>query len=162
MHITTTSAGKHSMQVTATVKAPRQAVYEACIDAGQITQWRVPDNMLAIVHEFDARPGGSFHMSLKYRDANHPAAGKTDGDTDTFHGRFVEIVPGVKIVEVVVFDSADPAFAGEMTLTTSFADAPGGTQITMRFDDMPAGVRPADNDAGTRQSLKKLAALVEQ
>ena len=44
-----------------------------------------------------------------------------------------------------------------MTLTTSLRDANGGTEVTMLFENIPR--RPEDNDEGTRQSLKKLAAL---
>lgn len=51
---------------------------------------------------------------LIYQDSKHPASGKTSEDTDTFQGRFVELVFKEKIVEVVEFESEDPAFAGEM------------------------------------------------
>jgi hypothetical protein len=40
-------------------------------------------------------------------------------------------------------------------------DTAGGTEITLLFQDMPAGVHLEDNEAGTRQSLRKLAALLE-
>jgi len=33
--------------------------------------------------------------------------------------------------------------------------------VTIRFEHLPAGVRPEDNDAGTRSSLEKLARYVE-
>jgi len=35
--------------------------------------------------------------------------------SDTFQGRFVELVPDAKIVEVVEFESQDPAFARQRT-----------------------------------------------
>jgi uncharacterized protein YndB with AHSA1/START domain len=37
----------------------------------------------------------------------------------------------------------------------------GGTEVTMRFEHIPPGIRPEDNDAGTRSSLEKLARYVE-
>ena len=147
--------------VSAIIKAPRQAVYQACINPDEIAKWRVPDNMKAEVHAFDAREGGKYRMSLKYLQTEHPAEGKTSGDTDTFAGRFVEIVPGEKIVEVIEFEAADAKFAGEMKITTSFRDVAGGTGITLFFEGIPPGVRPEDNETGTRQSLEKLAALLE-
>jgi hypothetical protein len=61
----------------------------------------------------------------------------------------------------VVFESPDPRFAGEMTITTTFADAAPGAEVTMTFENMPPGIRPEDNEEGARQSLRKLAALVE-
>ncbi|MGN6149601.1 MAG: SRPBCC domain-containing protein [Rhizomicrobium sp.] len=145
-------------KVSQFVKASRAEVYRACIDPALIVRWRVPDNMTAKVHSFDARAGGGYRMSLTYRDPARPA-GKTTDDTDTFDGRFVELIPNEKIVEAINFETNDPGNRGEMTLTTSLRDMDGGTEITMFFENVPSGVRPEDNDEGTRQSLKKLAAL---
>ena len=47
-------------------------------------------------------------------------------------------------------------------MTTRLADADGGTEVTMLCQDLPAGIRPEDNEEGTRQSLRKLAALLEK
>ena len=48
-----------------------------------------------------------------------------------------------------------------MTLTCSLADVEGGTLVTMLHENLPAGVRPEDNQLGTTMALRKLAALVE-
>ena len=112
------------------------------------------------VHTFDAGEGGKFRMSLTYQEPGH-LPGKTSGDTDTFQGRFVELVPYAKIVEVVEFESHDEAFAGEMRMTVSLADADGGTEITILCEDLPKGIRPEDNELGCKESLQKLAALLE-
>lgn len=47
--------------------------------------------MTCHVHAFDARVGGKFQVSLTY-DAP-TGVGKTTAHTDTYHGRFVELVP---------------------------------------------------------------------
>ena len=41
------------------------------------------------------------------------------------------------------------------------ADADGWTDILAVHDGLPPGLPPADNEAGWRSSLAKLAALVE-
>jgi hypothetical protein len=47
--------------------------------------------MKCLVHEFQAREGGKFRISLTY---DSPArAGKTAANTDTYHGRFVTLTP---------------------------------------------------------------------
>jgi uncharacterized protein YndB with AHSA1/START domain len=148
-------------QVSRTIKASRAAVYRACLDPDALAAWRAPDAMAGRMHDFDGRVGGGYRMSLTYRDTNHPLAGKSSEDTDTFRGRFIQLVPGKKMVEVVEFESPDPRFAGVMTITTTLADAPGGTQISMSFEGLPAGISPKDNDEGARQSLNKLAAMLE-
>src|SRR5713226_3769925 len=87
--------------------------------------------------------------------------GKTSEDTDTYQGRFVELVPYAKIVEVIEFESQDPAFAGEMRMIVSLADADGGTEVTVLCEDIPKGIRPEDNELGCKESLQKLTALLE-
>lgn len=56
----------------------------------------------------------------------------------------------------------DPALRGEMTITISLADADDGTDVRAVHDGVPAGLPTADNEAGWRPSLTKLAALVER
>ena len=56
---------------------------------------------------------------------------------------------------------ADPALRGEMTITTTLADADGGTNVVAVHDGLPRGVPPADNEAGWREALARLAAVVE-
>lgn len=81
--------------------------------------------------------------------------------TDTYHGRFVKIVTNAQVVEVVEFETTDPALQGEMTITISLADAEGGTDVLAVHEGLPRGLSAADNEAGWRLSLAKLAALVE-
>jgi uncharacterized protein YndB with AHSA1/START domain len=159
--MTQPSAKRASTQVSKTIKAPRKAVYQACLDPAAVASWRAPDNMKGHVHVFDAREGGAFRISLTYQDSKHLGAGKTSEDTDTFHGRFVELVPYEKIVEVIEFESLDPRFGGEMKITTSFADTADGTEITLLCQDIPPGIRPEDNEMGCRSSLQNLATLIE-
>ena len=119
----------------------------------------VPAGMTSYVHEFDAREGGAFRISLTY-DAP-TGTGKTTAHTDTYHGRFVKLVNNEQVVEVVEFETEDPALRGEMTITISLADADGGTDVLAVHEGLPDGLSAADNETGWRSSLAKLAALVE-
>jgi uncharacterized protein YndB with AHSA1/START domain len=101
-------------------------------------------------------------MSLTYLDRLDSPRGKTSEDTDTFEGRFVELLPYEKIVWVVEFESPQPDFAGEMKITWSLADAGGGTEVTALSEDIPEGIRLEDNETGSRSSLRKLAAFIER
>lgn len=141
------------------VNASRAAVYRALLDARAVANWMVPAGMTSLVHTFDAREGGLFRISLTY-DARDPK-GKTTAHTDTYHGRFIKLVPDRQVVQTVEFETDDPAMRGEMTITYSLADTDGGTDILAVHDAVPPGVPPADNEAGWRSSLDKLAALVE-
>jgi hypothetical protein len=65
-------------------------------------------------------------------------------------------------VEVVEFETSDPAMQGEMTITTTLADAAGGgTDLVGVHDGLPAGVSPADNETGWREALGRLAVLLD-
>src|SRR5882762_10847800 len=100
-----------STRISRHVNAPREIVYRALLDARAVATWMVPTGMTSQVHEFDAREGGSFRISLTY---NEPTAtGKTTAHTDTFHGRFVKLVTNEQVVEVVEFETTDPAMSGE-------------------------------------------------
>jgi uncharacterized protein YndB with AHSA1/START domain len=146
-------------RINSRVNAPRSKVYRALLDPRAVATWMVPTGMTSHVHAFDPREGGAFRISLTY-DAP-TGTGKTTAHTDTFHGRFIELVPDERVVEVVEFETADPALQGEMALTISLADVDGGTEIVAVHDRLPPGLSPADNEAGWRSSLAKLAALVE-
>ena len=141
------------------IDAPRARVYDALVDARAVARWMVPDGMTSQVHHFEGREGGTFRVSLTY-DAPS-GVGKTTAHTDTYHGRFVQLVPDERVVEVVEFETADPALRGEMTITIALADADGGTEVVAAHDHLPPGLSPADNEAGWRLALAKLAALVE-
>ena len=156
-------SGRHaSTAVSQTIMAQRCAVYLACLDPVALAAWRAPDDMTAQVHAFDAREGGAFRISLTYQDPKRSPGGKTAGGTDTYHGRFVELIPCEKIVEAIEFEAQDPRFAGAMTITTTFIDTGQATEVTILCKNLPVGVRREDNELGSRQALRKLAALVER
>jgi uncharacterized protein YndB with AHSA1/START domain len=148
-----------STRVRRHVNAPRARVYAALVDPDAIARWKVPAGMTCEVHAFDAREGGTFRISLTY-DAPGKA-GKTTEHTDTYRGRFAELVPDERVVEVDEFETDDPALRGEMTVTITLTDADGGTDVLGVHEGLPPGAPIADNEAGWRSSLARLAALVE-
>jgi uncharacterized protein YndB with AHSA1/START domain len=117
--------------------------------------------MTAHVHSFDGREGGTFRISLTYDAPDRE--GKTTAHTDTYHGRFEHLVPDEQIVEIDEFETDDPSLQGEMRITVTLQDAPGGgTELVATHAGLPPGVSAADNELGWQLSLNKLAALVEQ
>jgi uncharacterized protein YndB with AHSA1/START domain len=148
-----------STRSTRLIRAPRERVYAALLDPAAVARWKVPEGMTCVVHEFEPREGGRLRVSLTYEDTDRE--GKTAGRTDTYSGRFVELVAGELIVEADEFETADPALRGEMVITIRLADADGGTELVAVHEGLPPGVAPADNELGWRQALARLAALVE-
>src|SRR3954454_17819199 len=146
-----------TIRISRRLRAPRETVYRALLDAHAVAAWMVPTGMTSHVHAFDAREGGAFRVSLTY-DAP-TGTGKTTPHTDTYHGHFVKLVPNEQVVQVVEFETADPALQGEMTITYSLTDVDGSTDILAVHENLPPGVKAADNETGWRMSLAKLAAL---
>jgi uncharacterized protein YndB with AHSA1/START domain len=150
---------KNSTRIIQHINAPRARVYSALLDANAVAKWKVPTGMTCQVHSFEGYEGGTFRISLTY-DAP-TGTGKTTAHTDTYHGRFIKLVPNERIVEVDEFETADPALRGKMTITIMLADADGGTDVLAVHDGLPPGGSTADNEVGWREALAKLAALVE-
>lgn len=147
--MSTTRATRH-------LDAPRSRVYAALTDPADIVRWKVPRSMTAELHDLE---GDSFRISLTYESPGR--AGKTSAHTDTYRGRFVELVPDERVVEVDEFESDDPDLTGPMTITITLVDADGGTDLSAVHEGVPAGVRPEDNEAGWSEALDRLAELVE-
>ena len=87
--------------------------------------------------------------------------GKTTETTDTVQGRFVALIRPSRIVWAVEFESADPSFAGQMTINWTLSPSAGGTLVTVLCENAPKGIRLEDHEAGFRSTLEKLAAFVE-
>jgi uncharacterized protein YndB with AHSA1/START domain len=110
---------------------------------------------------FDPRPGGSYRLVLTYADAA-AAPGKATPDSDIVEARYVDIVPGVRVVQAVDFVSDDPAYAGTMTMTWEVTAVDEGTRVDITADDVPDGISTADHAAGLASSLANLADHLER
>ena len=148
-----------STRLSRFIAAPPERVYDALLDPESVARRKVPAGMTSRVHEFDPSDGGAIRISLTYDATDR--AGKTHGRTDTYRGRFVRLVPHELVVEADEFETDDPALRGEMTITISLSDASGGTELVAVHDGLPEGLSPEANEAGWREALARLAALVE-
>jgi hypothetical protein len=95
-------------------------------------------------------------MVLTYADANSGKA-KTISDTDVVETRFIDLVPGVRVVQAVDFTSNDAAFAGTMTMTWEVSAVNGGPRVDVTAENVPDGISAEDHAAGLTSSLAKLA-----
>ena len=134
------------------IAAPLDRVFAALVDPEALTAWLPPDGMSGRFERFDARPGGSYRLVLTYADASS-ARGKATADSDIVEARFVDVVPGVRVVQAVDFVSDDPTHAGTMTMTWEVTAVDAGTRVDIRADDVPAGISAKDHAAGLASSL---------
>ena len=143
------------------IAAPRERVYAAFVDPDALLTWLPPKGMTGRFERFDARPGGFYRMVLTYADAS-TARGKATADSDIVEARFIDLVPGVRIVQEVDFVSDQPGYDGTMTMTWEVATVEAGTRVVIRADNVPEGISAADHAAGLASSLANLAAHLER
>jgi uncharacterized protein YndB with AHSA1/START domain len=136
-------------------------VYAALVDPEALAGWLPPAGMRGRFEHFDARPGGSYRFVLTYEDTS-AASGKSTADSDIIEARFVDIVPGVRVVQAVTFVADDPALAGTMMMTWELTATGPGTRVDIRADQVPSGISADDHAAGLASSLANLATYVER
>jgi uncharacterized protein YndB with AHSA1/START domain len=154
VRVTRTDSASHVMA------AAVDQVYAALVDRDALLAWLPPDGMRASFERFDARPGGSYRLVLTYPDSS-AAPGKAGADSDVVEARFVDLVPGVRVVQAVDFESTDPAYSGTMTMTWELTEVAGGTRVDIRAENVPVGISAKDHAAGLTSSLENLANFLQ-
>jgi uncharacterized protein YndB with AHSA1/START domain len=156
-----TQGTRASTRTSQIIKASPDVLYDAFVNPDILITWLPPGEMTGKIHEFDARIGGGYRMSLFYPPDERAFRGKTADKEDMVDVRFVELTPPHSIVQAVNFVTTDPALVGEMTMTATFNEVSAGTEVTLLFENLPPGLRAEDNEAGSRLSLEQLARRFE-
>jgi uncharacterized protein YndB with AHSA1/START domain len=132
------------------LRAPPERIYRAFLDADAMTKWLPPHGFTGKVHQLDARVGGTFRMSF---------TNFTTGQSHSFGGEYLELVPGERICNTDRFD--DPNLPGETRTTVSLKSVSCGTEVGIVQEGIP-GVIPVEACyLGWQESLVLLAQLVE-
>ncbi len=142
------------------IRASPADLYRAFADPAAMVAWLPPTGMTGQVEDFDFREGGSYRMRLTYVGADHEP-GKSSADADEVEVGFVRLVEGRRIEQAVTFDSEDPRFSGVMRMTWTFTPVSAGTEVTVRCENVPEGIRPEDHATGLASTLENLAKFVE-
>ena len=143
------------MRVSQWVAASVERVYAAFVVPEQLLAWLPPEGMTGRMRRFDEH---GYEMSLYY---GTPSYGKTAAGEDRVRVRVELREPPFRLVETAIFESADPAFQGEMRMVTTLQALDGGTLVTLVHENLPPGVREVDDEEGARSSLGQLARFVE-
>ncbi|GAB3494328.1 SRPBCC family protein [Curvibacter fontanus] len=132
------------------LRAPAERVYLAFIDPAAMTKWLPPHGFTGKVHEMDARVGGGYRMSF---------TNFSNGQSHSFGGTYLELVPGERIVHTDVFD--DPNLPGEMRVTLTFKAVFCGTELNVVQEGIPEVIPAEACYLGWQESLTLLAQLIE-
>jgi uncharacterized protein YndB with AHSA1/START domain len=110
--VTKTSGKRRTDSASRAIMASPRTIYRAFMDPKALASWLPPEGMKGHIYEFDAREDGSYRMVLTYDRSDHSTPGKTSEHSDVVRGRFLQLAPDEQIVQLVEFESEDPAFAG--------------------------------------------------
>lgn len=131
-------------------KAPADRIYKAVLDPAANCKWLPPYGFTCTVHHLDAKVGGTYKMSF---------TNFSTGSSHAFGGKYVELVPGERIVATDVFD--DPNLPGEMRTTYVLTKVICGTEVSIVQEGIPAAIPAEMCYLGWQESLMQLAKLVE-
>ena len=140
----------HTVQFQRVFRAPAERVFRAFIDPDAMVKWLPPHGFTGRVHDMDARVGGGYRMSF---------TNLGNGQSHSFGGTFVELVPGERIRHTDKFD--DPNLPGEMVTTITFKTVLVGTEVNIEQAGIPEVIPPEACCLGWQESLALLALLVE-
>lgn len=139
-----------SIVTTRVFDAPREVVFAAWTDAGQIAQWWGPDGFTTTIHEMDVRPGGVWRFIMH----------GPDGVDYPNRVTYIEVAPPDRLV----YDHGDDGESGDALfhVTVTFAEDDGGTRLTMQavFDSAAERDRVVEEFGaieGGKQTLGRLA-----
>jgi uncharacterized protein YndB with AHSA1/START domain len=132
------------------LRAAPEKVYRAFLDADAMAKWLPPNGFTAKVHHLDAKVGGTYKMSF---------TNFTTGNSHSFGGEFLELVPSERIRHTDRFD--DPNLPGEMRTTITLKKVFCGTELNIVQEGLPEVIPPEACYLGWQESLTLLAQLVE-
>lgn len=143
------------------MKATPADLYQAFINPKALVSWLPPEGMVGKIEEFEPWEGGIYRMTLTYVDSEYKE-GKSSENSDVVQATFVSLIPNQKIVQEIVFESDDPAFAGKMEMTWKLEAVPEGTEVSVVCKNVPEGINQADHEEGLKSTLANLAQYMRQ
>jgi uncharacterized protein YndB with AHSA1/START domain len=132
------------------LRATPERVYRAFLTAEAMAKWLPPNGFTGKVYAMDAKVGGERRMSF---------TNFTTGQTHSFGGKYLELVPHERIRYTSKFD--DPNLPGEMITTVSLTKTSVGTDMKVVQENIPAVIPEEACYLGWQESLTLLTKLVE-
>jgi uncharacterized protein YndB with AHSA1/START domain len=140
----------HTVRLHRVVTTRPEKVYRAFLEPDALAKWISPDGFACTVHHLEPKIGGTFRVSFR---------NFTTGDSHTFGGEYIELVPHQRLRYTDKFD--DPKMTGNIQVTVTLKAVQVGTELTIVQEGVPDIIPPEACYLGWQQSLQNLARLVE-
>jgi uncharacterized protein YndB with AHSA1/START domain len=140
----------HTVRLHRVLTTKPEKVYRAFLEPDALAKWIAPDGFACTVHHLEPKIGGTFRASFR---------NFTTGDSHTFSGEYIELVPHERLRYTDKFD--DPKLTGNIQVTVTLKAVQVGTELTIVQEGLPDVIPPEACYLGWQQSLQNLAELVE-
>ena len=127
-----------------------EKVYRAFLEADALAKWLPPNGFTCTVHHLEPKVGGTFKMSFR---------NFTTGNSHSFHGEYVELVPNERLRYTDKFD--DPKLAGDIQVAVTLGKVSVGTELNIVQEGLPDVIPLEACYLGWQESLQNLARLIE-
>src|SRR5438270_3123088 len=122
----------NTIRIHRVLRAAPEKVYRAFLNPEAMAKWLPPNGFTGKVHQMDAKVGGTYKMSF---------TNFTDGQSHSFGGEYLELVPNERIRHTDKFD--DPNLPGEMQTTIEIKKVLVGTEVIIVQEGIPVAI-PAE------------------
>ena len=143
-------AGGLVLELKLVVGAPRERIFRALTEPGELAKWWGPHGFTTPAIDLDLRVGGGYRFTMA------PPGG------DPFHlsGQFLQIDPPGRLVYTFCWDEPDPDDRPTV-VTLSLGEVAGATQVSLSQGEFATEARLALHRGGWTDSLEKLRELIE-
>lgn len=135
--------------ITREFDAPPELVYRVFTEPELVRRWWTAKRGEMTVCEIDLRVGGRWRYAMLAHGEFEVA----------FHGEYLELEPGRRIVSTEVYEAAPHAAA---TGTTTFTEHGAGTLLTIRVEHANRADRDAHIESGMEDGLQDALGLVDE
>ena len=141
-----------TLVLTRVFDAPRELVFAAWVDPGQLARWFGPRNIAAAVDRMDVHPEGGYRITLRATDS---------GETYAVHGVYREVVPPERLVFTWAWEEDCPTHEKdvESVVTVLFRERGARTEIVLQHAELAPKMRTS-TPRGWSASLDRLAEVL--
>ena len=132
------------------LRCPPDRIFRAFTEPSAYERWLPPFGFTGKVHSMDAKVGGTYRMSFTNFGSGHG---------HSFGGKYLELVPGERVVYDCSFEDAN--LPGLMKTTVTLTKVSCGTDMQVVQEGIPAMIPAEMCYLGWQESLVALAQLVE-
>ena len=141
----------HDLTLIRFIRAPRERVFDAFVQAGLASRWMCPRGMSVPQAHFDARAGGRFSVTMQARNGAKFVAG----------GSYREFARPEKLVYGWRWETKGMP-GTETTIAVAFIERAAGTELRMTQSGFPDAAMRDTHEEGWGSSLNQLTDLLDE